>query len=246
MIDLDELFKKLQDFGHRVMIAISIEAAGLLPPSYDKLLRKRRIRFRRARHASRKRRRTLTKAMAKSCYGCLRDAELRCRGKALRLQGRRRRDSAKPGARVVRALRIRPRYVRKDEWLAGANRSRRSASIRESIDTCPVCRSIVCSGCRREDLYDEPGVAQCRFAAIVRSTLGAMIFASSEKKSQRRARTRGPSAITRFPAIRAWFLVGTARATARPARYSRRSVETASSFKYSSNVRRRRSGGSMR
>ncbi len=40
MIDLDELFKKLQDFGHRVMIAISIEAAGLLPPSYDKLLRK--------------------------------------------------------------------------------------------------------------------------------------------------------------------------------------------------------------
>ena len=39
-MDLDLIFAKLQDFTHRIMIAISIEAAGLLPPSYDKRLRK--------------------------------------------------------------------------------------------------------------------------------------------------------------------------------------------------------------
>ena len=37
-MDLDAIYAKLRDFTHRIMIAISIEPSGSLPPSYDKRL----------------------------------------------------------------------------------------------------------------------------------------------------------------------------------------------------------------
>lgn len=81
-------------------------------------------------------------------------------------------------------------------------------------------------------------------SGISRSPREVTTLPPAAKKTHPLDRAGGPSATTRFPEMNSWFAVGSASATARPSRYSRRSGDDASRARYSC-VESRRSGRSM-